>query len=125
MPPFIGEPSLFRGRAFFFPKHDYEEKNGSPSQKRADFQNYSLREPFWLSFFSKCRVARTFGTTGKGQKGSEVTRKKGDISSGKGLYSDKGVFSVTKKGYLENPCYKRDFWPKTGLKRAKGYPCPP
>ncbi len=25
-----------------------EKKNGSPPQKRADFQNYSPREPFWL-----------------------------------------------------------------------------
>ncbi len=28
-----------------------KKKNGSPLQKRADFQNYSSREPFWLSFF--------------------------------------------------------------------------
>ncbi len=38
----------------FGAKHDYEEKNGSPPQKRADFKNYSPREPFWLSFFSQC-----------------------------------------------------------------------
>ncbi len=25
----------------------------------------------------------------------------------------------TEKGLLENPCYKREFWPKTGPKRAK------
>ncbi len=29
-----------------------------------------------------------------------------------------GAFSVTEKGYLDNHCYKRDFKPKTGLKRA-------
>ncbi len=28
-----------------------EQKNSSPLEKRADFQNYSPREPFWLSFF--------------------------------------------------------------------------
>ncbi len=38
----------------FFLKNDYEEKNGSPLQKRADIQNYSPREPFWLSFSSQC-----------------------------------------------------------------------
>ncbi len=36
----------------------------------------------------------------------------------------KGVFSVTEKGISENPCYKRDFLPKTGLKRAKGLSVP-
>ncbi len=42
------------------------------------------------------RWARTFGSIGKGQKGSEVTRKKRGISSGKGLYSDenKGIPST-------------------------------
>ncbi len=38
-----------------------EEKNGSPPQKRADFQNYSPTELFWLPFFlsawgAKCRA---------------------------------------------------------------------
>ena len=28
-----------------------KKKNGSPLKKRADFQNYSPREPYWLSFF--------------------------------------------------------------------------
>ncbi len=42
------------------------------------------------------RWAQTIGSTGKGQKGSEVTWKR-------------EAFSVTEKGYLENPCYKRDF----------------
>ncbi len=47
--------------------------------------------------------ARTFGSIGKGQQGSEGTRKKGAISSGKGLYSDenKGIPSTkasSKKG---------------------------
>ena len=37
-------------------KHDYEGKSGSPTQKRADFQNYSPRELFWLSFFSQCSI---------------------------------------------------------------------
>ncbi len=35
------------------PLSDYEEKNGSALQKRADFQNF---EPFWLSFFSQCSM---------------------------------------------------------------------
>ncbi len=28
-----------------------KKKNGSPLNKRADFQKYSPREPYWLSFF--------------------------------------------------------------------------
>ena len=43
--------------------------------------------------------------------------RKGHWSSKTG---QKLVFSAWKKGFLKNPCYKRDFWPKTGLKRAKG-----
>ncbi len=39
------------------PKHDYEEKkNDSPLQKRDDFQNYSPREAFWISFFLSVHV---------------------------------------------------------------------
>ncbi len=45
--------------------------------------------------------AWTFGSTRKGQKGSKVTRKKGGITSGKGLYSDENkgqkVFHWSKK----------------------------
>ena len=39
---------------------------------------------------------RTVGYVGKGQKGTGVTRKKGGISLGKGLYSDenKGIPST-------------------------------
>ncbi len=39
---------------FFSPNMIMKNKNGSPPQKRADFKNYSPREPFWLSFFSQC-----------------------------------------------------------------------
>ncbi len=34
------------------------------------------------------------------------------------------VFCVTEKGYSGNHCYNRDFYPKTGLKRAKGLSVP-
>ncbi len=34
-----------------------KKKNGSPPQKRADFQNYSPREPFWLSFFFSVKAS--------------------------------------------------------------------
>ncbi len=48
--------SHFRGRAFIFVNMIMKIKSGSPPQKRADFQNYSPREPFWLSFFSVQRI---------------------------------------------------------------------
>ena len=32
-------------------RYIYKEKNCSLLQKRADFQNYYPREPFWFSFF--------------------------------------------------------------------------
>ena len=51
---FLENGSLFRDRAFFSPNMIMKKKNGSPLKKRADFQNYSPREPFWLSFLSQC-----------------------------------------------------------------------
>ncbi len=56
-------------------KHDYEEKkNGSPLEKRTDFQNYSPRKPFWLSFFSQCRPGKVF-TESVAEKKLMITRK--------------------------------------------------
>ncbi len=52
--PFLENSSLFRRRAFFSPDMIMKKKNGSPLKKTADFQNYSPREPFWLSLFSQC-----------------------------------------------------------------------
>ncbi len=41
---------LFNGRAFFLQTWVWKKKQ-LPRQKRADFQNYFPREPFWLTFF--------------------------------------------------------------------------
>ncbi len=45
----------------FSHKHGYEEKKGSPLQKRADFQNYPPRGPFWISFFLSVPLPDHFG----------------------------------------------------------------
>ena len=68
------------------------EVQGGNQSRREHSPNYGIRESATINIAG---WARTFGSTGKGQKGSEVTPKKGGISLGKGLYSDenKGITS--------------------------------
>ncbi len=66
--------------------------------------NSALENNDTIKFLSQfrlqgCKVGTDFGSTRKGQKGSEETRKKGRTRSAKGLYYDE-----KKNTHLENPC---------------------
>ncbi len=56
----------------------------------------------------------------KGKRAKIFFGKREISISKQGNKNNKVVFLAWKRGFSKNPCYKRNFWPKTGLKRAKG-----